>query len=387
MPATDVPSPLPEPAPTPPLGYLDAVGGQPLLPRALRAQRAALDQAWSDPARLHHAGRRAGMVLDAARASIATALGVRPVDVYFTSSGPTAIRIAVDGLLRARAGASAGAVVGAVESLAVLEPVHALADEVMVIPVDGVGRVDLDAFAEALARPAALACLQAANAEVGTRQPLARVARLARDHDVPLLVHAIQVIGRDPVPEDWDVLAASARDWGGPSGVGVLAVRPSVRWRPDQSPDRGWVGGFPDIAAAAAAATALEYLTPVAAAESARLFGLVDLIRRQLPTLASGIGVVGDPVDRLPHIVTFTCEGVVGEVLVGELDRRGVSVASGSACTADARMASHVLPAMGPASDASVRVSLPLGCSAATVDLLLREFPSAVAAARAGLEP
>jgi cysteine desulfurase len=78
---------------------------------------------------------------------------------------------------------------------------------------------------------------------------------------------------------------------------------------------------------------------------------------------------------------------VVGEVLVGELDRRGVSVASGSACTADARMASHVLPAMGPASDASVRVSLPLGCSAATVDLLLREFPSAVAAARAGLEP
>jgi cysteine desulfurase len=194
------------------------------------------------------------MVLDAARASIATALGVRPVDVYFTSSGPTAIRIAVDGLLRARAGASAGAVVGAVESLAVLEPVHALADEVMVIPVDGVGRVDLDAFAEALARPAALACLQAANAEVGTRQPLARVARLARDHDVPLLVHAIRSSAATRC-RDWDAGSVGSR-LGRPSGVGVLAV-PSVRWRPDQSPDRGWVGGFPDIAAAAAAATAL----------------------------------------------------------------------------------------------------------------------------------
>ena len=82
--------PFPEPAPRPPTGYLDAVAGQPLLPAARQAWLAAAELAWSDPARLHHEGRRAGMVLDAARASVAGYLGVRPEEVFFTSSGPTA---------------------------------------------------------------------------------------------------------------------------------------------------------------------------------------------------------------------------------------------------------------------------------------------------------
>ena len=97
--ADPTPGPLPEPPPEPPFGYLDAVGGQPLLPVALPAWQAAAAQAWSDPARLHHAGRQAGLILDAARASIAANLGVRPQEVFFTSSGPTAVGIAIQGLL------------------------------------------------------------------------------------------------------------------------------------------------------------------------------------------------------------------------------------------------------------------------------------------------
>ena len=157
---------------------------------------------------------------------------------------------------------------------------------------------------------------------------------------------------------------------------------PGQRWRPADSPDRGWVGGFPDIPGAAAAAAALEYLRPHAAEESARLSGLVDLIRATLPGLVPGITVAGDPVDRLPHIVTITCAGVTGEEIVTELDRRGVAVASGSACTADTRMPSQVLAAMGLDDGASVRISLPLGCTADSVELLLREFAPAVAGVR-----
>ena len=95
--------------------------------------------------------------------------------------------------------------------------------------------------------------------------------------------------------------------------------------------------------------------------------------------------VVGDPVDRLPHIVTFTCAGVTGEVVVDELSRRGISVASGSACTSDVRMPSQVLEAMGVRSDASIRVSLPFACTEATVDQFLTAFPDALASARSGL--
>lgn len=373
---------LPDPAPAPPPGYLDAVGGQPLLPVARQAWLAAAEQAWSDPARLHHPGRRAGLVLDAARASIATGLGVRPQEVFLTSSGPTAVGAAVQGLLQR--GRTGRAVVSAAESLAVTSPADRWASAVERVPVAVTGAVELEALAAALASPADLLCVQAANGEVGTRQPLAEVASLARAAGVPLLVHAVQVIGRGPAPTDWDVLAASARDWGGPAGVGVLAVRASVQWSPEENPDRGWVGGFPDIAAAAAAATALEYLAPHADAEAARHFVLTDLIRRRLPALDPSIVVVGDPVDRLPHIVTFTCRGVIGEAVVHELDRRGIAVASGSACTSDTRLPSQVLAAMGLAADASVRVSLPLGCTEETVNAFLRALPDAVEAARSG---
>ena len=374
---------LPEPAPEPPAGYLDAVGGQPLLPVARAAWLAASGQAWSDPARLHHEGRRTGLVLDAARASIAASLGVRPAEVFLTTSGPTAIGTAVQGMVESSPG-SRRVVASAVESLAVLSPAGRWADALDVVPVDGTGRLDLDALAAALASPAALACVQAANPEVGTRQPLAAAAGLARAAGVPLLVHAVQVIGREAVPTEWDLLAASARDWGGPAGVGVLAVREHVRWVPEENPDRGWVVGFPDVAGAAAAATALEYLGPHVAPEARRQFALTERVREVLPGLAPGIALTGDPVDRLPHIVTFTCSGVTGEAVVDALSRRGISVASGSACTSDVRMPSQVLAAMGVAAEASVRISLPLGCTPETVEEFLRALPEAVAAARSG---
>lgn len=372
---------LPQPAPVPPDGYLDAVAGQPLLPVALSAWQTASSAAWSDPARLHHPGRVAGQLLDAARSSLAALLGVRPAEVFLTSSGPTAVAAAIEGLCR-RPAAPDRVVASAVESMAVLSPADQWAAQVDLVPVDGRGMLDMDALEEALARPAAVACVQAGNPEVGTRQDLAGAAAVAREADVPLLVHAVQVLGRGPVPDEWDILAASARDWGGPAGVGVLAVRSHVRWRPDQSPDRGWMGGFPDVAGAVAAAAAWEYVQPIADQEAARLFGLTERLRASLPTVADGIDVVGHPTQRLPHIVTFTCTDVSGEQVVHELSRHGISIASGSACTSDARMPSQVLLAMGIRPDASLRVSLPFGCSVGTVERFLDVLPLAVAAAR-----
>lgn len=375
---------LPAPAPTPPFGYLDAVAGQPMLPAARQGWAAAADLAWSDPARLHHVGRRAGAVLDAARASLAQALGARPEDVALVSSGPTGLALALQGLVGHSRGSHGPPriLVGAVESLAVTEPASRLG-EVVRVPVDRHGRVDLDAWADLLSPGAGVACLQAANGEVGTRQPLVEAAALARQAGVPLLVHCIQSIGHDPAPPVGDVLVASARDWGGPAGIGLIAVRPDAPWRPDVNPDRGWSGGFPDVPAAAAAAAAWEYLAPVRAAEATRRAALIERVRREVPAALPRFVAVGDPQDRLPHVLTFAVDGVAGEALVSELDRRGVMVASGSACTSDRRLPSQVLAAMGITSDATMRVSLPLGCADASVDLLLEALPDAYTAATA----
>ena len=370
---------LPDPSPAPPSGYLDAVAGQPLIPAAAHALTAAAAASWADPARLHHEGRKAGLLLDTARASIAGFLGVRTQDVFFASSAPVAMQAAITGVFAGRTSISRTIVLSAVESMAVMSAAGQCPDaEIRIIPVDATGRVDPAEFAEALSSGAALACLQLANAEVGTRQPIDLIALAARDATTPLIVDATQVLAHDTLPEGWDVLVGSARDWGGPSGVGLLVVRPSVRWQPEQTPDRGWVGGFPDIAAAVAAASALEYLTTSWSVEAARHRNMIDQLRNEIPLRVSGIRIAGAPMDRLPHILTFTCDDVAGEALVTELDKLGFAVASGSACTADNRMPSHVLAAMGFTHDASVRVSLPLGCEQSTVDEFLDALPLAV---------
>ena len=199
-----------------------------------------------------------------------------------------------------------------------------------------------------------------------------------------MVSEAIQVAGHRAVGDAWDVLVAVPRDWGGPPGCAVLVVSPDVRWRPDEAPDRGWVGGFPDVAAVAAAATAAEFVEPHWEAQAAHHTAMIDRIRTAAERW-QGVQAVGDPVDRLPHIVTLVADGIVGEIVVTELDKQSIAVASGSACTADTRMPSHVLEAMGvfdPTSSGSLRVSLPYGCTDASIDAFLHEAPQIIAAAR-----
>lgn len=374
----------PEPAPHPPEGYLDAVAGQPCLPVAQQALAAGMAQSWSDPARLHHSGRRAGLVLDTARAALANFLNVSAGECFLGPSAADLLRAAVGGLFEARvaAGAPPRVLVGAVESMAVRFAAQALPGAALIdIPVDECGRIDPGALADELDAGAALACVQLANAEIGTTQPAEQMHQLCAGAGVPLLSDATQVAGHAEVGTAWDALVASPRDWGGPSGAAVLVVRPGVRWRPQEAPDRGWVGGFPDVPAAAAGAAAAEYVGPHWR-EQARVHRTQTARIREALTALPGVRPVGDPTERLPHIVTFVVDDAVGEQLVTELDRRGIAAASGSACTADNRMPSHVLEAIGIATAASIRVSLPYGCTDQTVEQFLEALPQAVTEAR-----
>ena len=136
--------------------------------------------------------------------------------------------------------------------------------------------------------------------------------------------------------------------------------------------------GFPDVPAVVAAAAALRAVA-AESAEHARLRGLVDRIRAAVAATVPDVEVVGDPVHRLPHLVTFSCLYVDGEALLHELDRHGFAVSSGSACTADTLTPSHVLAAMGVLTHGNVRVSLPRGTADADVDRFLAVLPGVVA--------
>jgi len=371
------------------VAYFDAASTEPLHPAARAALLGALDEGWADPARLYGAGRRARLRLDAAREVVAALIGARPDEVTFTSSGTQAVHLGMLGALRGRRRAGRHLVVGAVEHSSVLHvgDQHAAeGGELTTVGVDRSGRVDPDAYAAALRQDTALACLQSANHEVGTLQPVGEVARAATARGVPLLVDAAQSLGRVPVPAGWSVLAASAHKWGGPPGVGVLAVRRGARWRspsPADDRERGRAPGFENVPGAVAAAAALAARVADGEADNRRLTALVGRIREQVAASVPDVEVVGDPARRLPHLVTFSCLYVDGEALVTELDREGFAVNSGSSCTSSTLRPSHVLEAMGVLSHGNVRVSLPRDATEADVDRFLEVLPRVVARLRA----
>ncbi|MET9291799.1 aminotransferase class V-fold PLP-dependent enzyme [Streptomyces sp. NPDC003077] len=370
--------------------YFDAASAAPLHPVAREALLASLDEGWVDPARLYREGRRARLLLDAAREAAAEAVGCRPDELVFTPSGTQAVHRAVAGAVAARRRTGRHLVHSAVEHSSVLHAAEAheaaggSADPGGTrteVAVDRTGRVAAEEFAAALRPDTALACLQSANHEVGTEQPVPEVAEACREAGVPLLVDAAQSLAWGPVEGPWSLLAASAHKWGGPPGVGLLAVRKGTRFSPQGPADEresGRVPGFENIPAIVAAAASLRAVRAGAADEAARLRGLVDRVRTRVPELVPDVEVVGDPVRRLPHLVTFSCLYVDGETLLHELDREGFSVSSGSSCTSSTLTPSHVLRAMGVLSEGNVRVSLPVGTTDADVDRFLEVLPGAV---------
>ncbi|MFE6178844.1 cysteine desulfurase/sulfurtransferase TusA family protein [Streptomyces sp. NPDC056464] len=370
------------------MAYFDAASSAPLHPVARQALLASLDEGWADPARLYREGRRARMLLDAAREAAAEAVGCRADELVFSSSGAKAVHSGVAGVLAGRRRVGRHLIVSAVEHSSVLHAADAHEADggsVTQVAVGRSGAVGVEAYGETLRPDTALACLQSANHEVGTEQPVAEVAGVCREAGVPLLVDAAQSLGWGRVDGDWSVLTGSAHKWGGPSGVGLLVVRKGVRFAaqgPSDERESGRAAGFENIPAIVAAAASLRAVQAEAAQEAVRLRELTERIRARVPQLVPDVEVVGDPVRRLPGIVTFSCLYVDGETLLHELDRAGFSVSSGSSCTSSTLTPSHVLKAMGVLSEGNVRVSLPFGTAAEDVERFLEVLPGAVAGVR-----
>ncbi|MFE9834353.1 cysteine desulfurase/sulfurtransferase TusA family protein [Streptomyces sp. NPDC005551] len=370
------------------MSYFDAASSAPLHPVARQALQASLDEGWADPARLHREGRRARLLLDAAREAAADAVGCRPDELAFTSSGTRAVHDGIAGALGGRRRVGRHLIVSAVEHSSVLHSAELHASDggtLTRVPVRRTGAVSAEEYAAGLRADTALACLQSANHEVGTEQPVAAVAQACREAGVPLLVDAAQSLGWGPVEGDWSLLAASAHKWGGPAGVGLLVVRKGVRFAPRGPVDEresGRAAGFENIPGIVAAAAALRAVRAESAAEAVRLRELTERIRIRVPELVPDVEVVGDPVRRLPGIVTFSCLYVDGETLLHELDRADFSVSSGSSCTSSTLTPSHVLRAMGVLSEGNVRVSLPPGTTSEEVERFLAVLPGTVSAVR-----
>lgn len=375
--------------------YMDHAATTPVRDEARAAMLPFLGgECYGNPSSIHAAGRAARKALEEARERIAARLAaVSPREVLFTSGGTEADTLAIAGAARANAARGRHALASAVEHHAVLHACDILREEgfaVETLPVDGTGRVDLEAFRAALRPDTILVSVMLANNEVGTIQPVAEIVRIARAaNGRKTLVHtdAVQAAGHlpiDVVALDVDLLSLSAHKIYGPKGTGLLYVRRGTRLAPilaggDQ--EFGKRPGTENVAGIAGFAAALDLACRERDAESGRLARLRDRLEAGLRARVPGVRVNGHPTERLPHILSACFEGIESEGVVLHLDQEGIGVASGSACAATSREPSHVLAAMGvPAvlATSAARYSLGRANTEADVDRAVEATARAV---------
>lgn len=380
--------------------YLDHASQWPLRPEAHRALLDALEITVGDPARAHAEGRRSRELLERATTATAELLGVADTGVVWTASGTEAVHLAVLGSARAarlRAPDRRHVVVSAVEHSAVLRAAERLADEggfdVEMVPVDRSGTVDLEQLAAAITDRTLAVHLQHANHEVGTVQPTHEVARRCREVGAMLHVDACQSVGQLGVTAAQlgaDLLSASSGKFGGPRGVGLLAVADRGRIAPLlEGDDRQRLrrAGAMDVAGIAAAAVALQVASDRLQHEHSHRETLRRRLRSALTSL-DDVEVHGPLADAHPGIVAATARHVDGDALASALDERGFAVHSGSSCTTlPWEEPSHVLVAMGVETRGHIRVCVGPETTTADVDDLLSALDDAITALRRRVRP
>ena len=377
-----------EPAPQPrgPV-YLDHAATTVMLPEALAAMTDELGQL-GNPSSLHNAGRRARRVVEESREQIAEVYGARPSEVVFTSGGTEADNLAVKGLFWARRAADPARsrlLVTPVEHHAVLDSVYWLADhegaEVDWLPVSATGRLSPEQLVAAIERDRAritLISVMWANNEVGTVQPIAELARIAREYQIPFHSDAVQAAGQLPVSladSGATALTITAHKIGGPVGVGALLLARGAAPVPvlhGGGQERDVRSGTLDAPAIRAFAVAVGLASQRRADETKRLAALRDDLIGQVMAAVPDAILNGEPAGpgRLPGNAHFSFPGCEGDALLMLLDAKDIACSTGSACTAGVAQPSHVLLAMG-ADEARARASLrfSLGSSTTAADI------------------
>ena len=370
--------------------YLDYASTTPVHPLVLEAMEPYLRQEFGNPSNLHPLGRRAAAALERARAQVAGALGCYDDEVVFTGGGSESDNLALKGAVLARPGRR-HVVTTVIEHSAVLGACRDLQEhfgvDVTHVPVDGRGIVDPAAVAAAMRPDTLLVSVMLANNEVGTIQPVAEIARLARARGVLIHTDAAQAAGLLDVNVDRlgvDLLTLSAHKIYAPKGVGVLYVRrdtPLVSLTHGGDQERRRRAGTENVAGIVACGVALELVERHRVSTAARLAALRDRLIEGIEAGVPGALLNGDRRQRLPNNVNFCFPGVQGETVLLDLEMDNVYASSGSACHAGSQEPSHVLVAIGRRPElahTALRLTLGAPTTAGEVEHVLELLPRVV---------
>jgi cysteine desulfurase NifS len=327
-----------------------------------------LGNALGNPSSIHGAGREAREAVETARRQVARLLSAKPRRIVFTGGGSEADNLALKGVaFRHEPGAHL--VTTAIEHPAILQTcrfLERLGYRVTYLPVDEHGRVLSETLEAAITPETVLVSIMMANNEVGTIQPIADLARVARDAGVLFHTDAVQAAGKVPIDTEAlgvDLLSLSAHKFHGPKGIGVLYVRKGVALDPvvhGGSQEAGLRAGTENVPAIVGMGRAADEAR-LAATDTQHLSALRDQLQNGVEALIPDARLNGHPTERLPNTLNLTLPALRGESLVVALDQHGISLSSGSACKSGSPDPTHVLLAMGRAVEeghCAVRFSL-----------------------------
>ena len=336
--------------------YLDSAATTPVRREVLQAMWPYLTGDFGNPSSHHSLGEEAARALADARARVAGVLGCRAAEIVFTSGGTEADNLAVKGIALANP-RGRHIVTTPIEHEAVLASCDYLKRhhgfEISHVPVDAQGRVPRADFESALRDDSTLCSVMLANNEVGTIQPVAELAALARTRGIRFHTDAVQAAGALDLKISAlgvDAMSISGHKIGAPKGVGALFLRSRILAEPvlhGGGQERGRRSGTESVANAVGLAVALELAIASREERAARLTKLRDqLIAGILQQIPSAI-LTGHPTERLPNNASFCFPSTSGEAVLLALEERGILCSSGSACAAGSDEPSHVLTAMG----------------------------------------
>lgn len=353
--------------------------------------------AWGNPSSSHRLGRSARVKIAEAREIVAEAVGAEPSEIYFTSGGTESDNLAIKGYAHANEKAGGSHIItSAIEHPAVLETCRYLAGKgfgLSIIDVDSGGVVDVSAVREAMDDKAILITIMTANNEVGSIQPVAEIASIAKEKGVAVHTDAVQGFMKIPVRVDEllvDMLSISGHKINGPKGIGALYLRKGTKTEPlfhGGHHERGIRAGTENVAGIVGFAKAVEVNLKRFDSAAEHVRKLRDALEQGITKVIPDARVNGDPKKRLPGTLNVGFKNVDGEALLISLDMLGVSVSTGAACGSGAAEPSGVLNAMKVPDDyikGSLRISFGPDNTMEDVEYLMAILPGIVQKARAG---
>jgi cysteine desulfurase len=376
--------------------YLDYNSTTPTAPEVVEAMRPFFTENFANPSNLHAFGRRAAGPTAAAREKVAELLGAdSPEEIVFTGGGSEADNLAVKGAAYALRERGRHVIASAIEHPAVLVSCEWLAEEgwdVTFLPPDTEGVIAPAKLEAAIREDTVLVSVMHANNEVGTIEPIAELAAVARGRGVLFHTDAVQAAGKiavDVKDLGVDLLAISAHKFYGPKGVGALYVRSGVELVPvvhGGHQEEGRRAGTHNTPGIIGLAAALELACAHRREEAERLRSLRDRLKEIVLTLPGPVVVMTPERNAMPNTLSVCFPGIEGEALMLALDMEGISVGTGSACAAGSGEPSHVLTAMACPPEiarGSLRFSLGKYSRAEDVERVAEVLPPAVERLRA----